>query len=250
MHILCDILVVIGMGQCICFTPMELASQLAFVHNRALASGVTFVGYSAGAAVSSPIAAYLLEEYGWRGTLLLFAGIVLHRCPIAMTIQIASLPEPKATQSFIKELIDMRLYRNKTFALFCIACIFQQSNASAFNDHIPSRVVQLGATLQEAARLPVVLFTSVTITRIMVSVVANILSTQHRPILFIVGSVIGTLASVTVVVIEGFVGGIVGSAFCGIYIGQYKHYLCYIANVSIFTSIQLFTSKQDQYKTV
>ena len=243
-HILIDILVVTGMGQCVCYTPMELASQLAFVHNRALAGGVTFLGYSAGAAVSSPVVAYLLEEYGWRGTLLLLAGIVLHRVPIAMTIQIASLEKSEFKQSFIKELIDLRLYKHKTFALFCIACIFHRSSITAFNDHIPSRVVQLGATIQEASRLPVVIFTTVTVTRIMVSIVANLLSTQHRPVFFILGSVMGTLGSVTIVVIEGFVGGIVGSAFLGLNIGMYytqythKHTNTYICIPYIWTNIQ------------
>lgn len=48
-----------------------------FNRRRGFALGVAIMGYSAAGAVMSPIALYLLNNLGWRGAYMLFAGVVL-----------------------------------------------------------------------------------------------------------------------------------------------------------------------------
>lgn len=51
-----------------------------FNKRRGIAQGIVSSGAGAGVFLIAPLKQYFLSEYGWRGTMLMFAGIVLHFC--------------------------------------------------------------------------------------------------------------------------------------------------------------------------
>ena len=213
--------VLLGFGTSLACVPIELTSQIAFKRNRALAGGLTFLGYSAGTAISSLLMAYFIENYGWRGSLLLLGGVLMHKIPIAMTIRVNKPPDQKSqTKSFTKELMDFKLYKIKRFALFCLGSVFHRASTMAFRDHNASRIIHLGSTIQQAAWLPFVTSISSTITRLLTSFGANLLAGTWRPFLFTIGSAMGTLSAVILVAVGGYTGAMVGSVFCGISTGE------------------------------
>ena len=208
--------------------PMAIVPQLAFKHNRALASGLAFLGYNIGATGSPHIVAYLIEGYGWRGTLLLMGGILMHRIPISLTIHTENKSANKETsqtlsvKSFIKELLDFSLYKNKKWVLFCMAYIIQRGTIQGFTDHNPSRIIHLGKSVHEAAWMEVVSYISGTVSKIVMAFTTNMLSSTWRPFMFTAGSMLGVLASLILVTEGGYKGAIVGAALLGVNIGMYN----------------------------
>ena len=207
--------------------PIDLAPQLAFKQNRALAGGVAFLGYNIGAIGSPHIVAYLIESYGWRGTLLLLGGILMHKIPISLTIRIENKSPHKeksqvaSVKSFTKELLDFSLYRNKKWVLFCMAYILQRGSIQGFIDHNPSRMIHLGKNVHEAAWMEAVSYISGTVSKIVMIFAANLLSSTWRPFVFTIGSILGVLASVILVTEGSYKGAIVGAALCGVNVGAY-----------------------------
>ena len=52
--------------------------QQHFVKHRSLAAGLSAAGISVGSLTSGPIIGFFIRSYGWRGTLLLMAGLALN----------------------------------------------------------------------------------------------------------------------------------------------------------------------------
>lgn len=64
-----------------------------FNRRRGLALGIAIMGYSAAGTVMSPIALFLLNNLGWRGSYLLFAAICLLVVLPAITLLVKQRPE-------------------------------------------------------------------------------------------------------------------------------------------------------------
>lgn len=57
-----------------------------FDKKRALAVGITACGAGIGSFLMTPLAAFLLDQYGWKGTNLIMAGFVLN-CAVSLVFQ-------------------------------------------------------------------------------------------------------------------------------------------------------------------
>ena len=60
------------------YVPAVVVVGFYFDKWRALANGITSSGSGVGTFVFSPLFSYLIDEYTWKGAMLLLAGIVLH----------------------------------------------------------------------------------------------------------------------------------------------------------------------------
>lgn len=69
-----------GLGMSLCIVTAVVSIAFWFEKKRTIALGLAASGTGFGTAVLSPIATYFLENYGWRGTLLIFAGIFANMC--------------------------------------------------------------------------------------------------------------------------------------------------------------------------
>ncbi len=67
-----------GFGVSMIYLPSILAVGFYFEKKRALANGITQSGSGIGAFLYSPLTDYLQYHFGWKGALLIMAGIVLH----------------------------------------------------------------------------------------------------------------------------------------------------------------------------
>ena len=63
--------VVGGIGFGLVYVPAVIAVGFYFEKKRALATGIAVCGSGVGTFVFAPLNTFLLEEYGWRGTLLI-----------------------------------------------------------------------------------------------------------------------------------------------------------------------------------
>ena len=74
------------MGYGLSYTACVVAVNLFFGKKRALAMGIVLAGCSIGAMVHPLICQSLIDRYGWRGTMLIYSGIILHTCPAALLL--------------------------------------------------------------------------------------------------------------------------------------------------------------------
>jgi len=72
--------VIAGFGLGLCYVTAVVSVCQWFEKHRALATGLGACGTGFGTTVYAPMTQYFIEEYGWRGTVLLLAGTFLNMC--------------------------------------------------------------------------------------------------------------------------------------------------------------------------
>lgn len=66
-----------GLGFGLIYLPAIVSVTMYFEKKRSLATGIAVCGSGFGTFIFAPIISKLLEQYGWRGSLLILAGMVL-----------------------------------------------------------------------------------------------------------------------------------------------------------------------------
>ncbi|XP_068833889.1 monocarboxylate transporter 6 isoform X2 [Capricornis sumatraensis] len=69
-----------GLGMCFSFQSSITVLGLYFTRWRVLANALASAGVSLGITLWPLLSRYLLEDLGWRGTFLIFGGVLLHCC--------------------------------------------------------------------------------------------------------------------------------------------------------------------------
>ena len=109
-------LIISGIGLVFSATPIDVAIPLVFGESRALAVGISFLGLRTGYAIGPMAAERLLYHFGLRGTLLLMAGIVLHRVPLSLLIwcpqDVQKTAQHPIAPCSLKGILNFRLFRN------------------------------------------------------------------------------------------------------------------------------------------
>ena len=224
-----------GLGFCISTLPSAVIILHHFSANRTLASGLATLGFSAGNIVGPRITEFLLEHYGWKGTLLILSALVANRAPIGLTLWPPSKPhcnkDPKANHtvnkpkkscgSVLKGFVDFSLFKHKLFSLFCVGSLLQRFYITAFINHLPSYSIYKGFSLDQAASLSSLLFISQTTTRLVFSFVSNMRCIHHLA-QYTVGTLIGS-CSILVLLLGGTYQTLLAAALvAGLYLGEWN----------------------------
>lgn len=69
-----------GLGLCLCYVTAVVSIAYWFDKKRTLATGLGACGTGIGTFLYAPMTQYSIEEYGWRGTVLLLAGTFFNFC--------------------------------------------------------------------------------------------------------------------------------------------------------------------------
>jgi len=72
-----------GLGISLIYLPSIVIISVYFERRRALATGMAVCGTGVGTIVFAPLVEFLSELYGWRGTLLIEAALLLNCCVCA-----------------------------------------------------------------------------------------------------------------------------------------------------------------------
>ncbi|XP_035683177.1 monocarboxylate transporter 13-like [Branchiostoma floridae] len=86
--------VLTGFGSSLAFIPSMSMVGKYFDKKRAIANGIAFSGVSVGNIVFPLIFTYLIEEYGWRGSFLIAAGVMLNITAFAALLRPIQLAVP------------------------------------------------------------------------------------------------------------------------------------------------------------
>ncbi|XP_071106596.1 monocarboxylate transporter 9-like [Haliotis cracherodii] len=69
---------VAGVGMSFCYVTTVVIVAFYFEQKRALATGLAVCGSGIGTFIIAPLTEYLIDEYGWRGTVLILGGVLLN----------------------------------------------------------------------------------------------------------------------------------------------------------------------------
>ncbi len=75
---MCFLLVVLGMGFGLMYLPAIVIVGFYFDKKRALATGLAVCGSGIGTMIFAPLSRILLDNYGWKGSYVIIAGIILN----------------------------------------------------------------------------------------------------------------------------------------------------------------------------
>ena len=95
--------IISGLGLAMVYVPAVVVVAFYFEKRRALATGLAVSGSGIVTFVFAPLTEYLIDQYGWRGTLLIQAGLLLNICVCGACFR--PLEAPKEGKQERKELL-------------------------------------------------------------------------------------------------------------------------------------------------
>ncbi|XP_041363584.1 monocarboxylate transporter 14-like [Gigantopelta aegis] len=98
--------VLAGLGFCFVYVPSHVMSGLYFDKHRSLATGVATAGSGLGNTVMPIFIAYLIEEYSWKGSLLILAGLCFNLFVFAALL--SPLPPNTTMELIVQEDVKER----------------------------------------------------------------------------------------------------------------------------------------------
>lgn len=101
-----------GFGFGMIYLPAVVAVGYYFETKRSLATGIAVCGSGFGTFVFAPLATYLLGQYGWKNSLLIFAGMILNCAIFGAMMRPLKYPKKKK----VKPLMQ-RMYEEKQMQL-------------------------------------------------------------------------------------------------------------------------------------
>ncbi|XP_013386020.1 monocarboxylate transporter 9 [Lingula anatina] len=171
-----------------CFASVFIVG-LSFERRRSLAMGISIAGIGAGMMTQPYIIEYLVETYGWRGSLLIQSGFllqtmsigaVLHELPpryqdIPVVATEDTTPKPK--------IIDFTIFLSFSYVLLCINNFLFCVGLSVVMVHLPHVADVLDFSHKQGAFLLVVIGISNTIGRVLQGVIVSVSCVKCSPTL-------------------------------------------------------------------
>ncbi|XP_064650207.1 monocarboxylate transporter 13-like [Lineus longissimus] len=172
----------VGTGISLQLVPTMVLVQFYFEKRRALAVAIVRTGSGVGSLVLPPIVQLLIDEYSWRGAMILLAGFALQGCVIGALLR----PNAKSTMSKISNIRDRQSLSLRETIMSNLAhfkdCRFLMCSLVQFSEGVhsviyyyllPDRVVGFGFTSDQAAFFLFLTGVSSTITRLATGVLTN-----------------------------------------------------------------------------
>ena len=98
-----------GIGYCLLYVPSHTMSGLYYDKHRSLATGVATAGSGLGGIVFPNLVQYLIDEYGWRGSLLLVAGLNMNTFIFSALLRDSPMQKAqKAKEKLFIQLDDLK----------------------------------------------------------------------------------------------------------------------------------------------
>ncbi|XP_078604193.1 monocarboxylate transporter 2-like [Branchiostoma floridae x Branchiostoma japonicum] len=120
-HLYITVGVLVGLGSSLAMFPSLSLVGKYFDKKRAVANGIAFSGVGVGNIAFPLIFTYLIEEYGWRGSFLIAAGVMLNITAFAALLRPIQLAMPTVSESLSPppvntEVETFHAYVNEAFS--------------------------------------------------------------------------------------------------------------------------------------
>lgn len=171
--------------------------QQYFTKRRSLASGITMTGFSISTLVIPPFTRWLLDLYGWRGALIILAG--LHIEGVFLSALLRPLPHRRVrnvtTQRhrdshlvtyLCKQLFDVSLLKDMRFMLYGFGTLCSAIGIVTFLNHFVNRARSVHIEKYHATYLMSIYGVSSCVFRVVFGFVGN-MRCINRTIMYGVG---------------------------------------------------------------
>ncbi|CAD5111291.1 DgyrCDS612 [Dimorphilus gyrociliatus] len=206
------LIIVLGLSQglgtsCLYITPYVIVAQW-FDRKRSVALSVVSFGMGFGMLAWSPIAAFFIDMYFWRGALLIIAGIFLNGMVLGLLLIQPPSTKPKkmldAKQGFIK-LFDRRLLRNKEFIFVMFAFLFVFFGHNSIYAFLPKRTADFGTSRVQASLT--ITFANIVscICRLLIGFLTE-LKYFDKMVMFILSIFVAGVSTIMTIFVENFIG--------------------------------------------
>lgn len=146
-----------GFGFGLIYLPAIVSVTMYFEKYRSLATGIAVCGSGLGTFIFSPLSGYLIEEYGWRGTMLIIGGITLNCIIFGATFKPLQAVPSSRKDSLVDvkengEIIPLQTKKSDNFlqlpenTLSRSHSVGQQINGTYSNDSIHSKLPSIDST--------------------------------------------------------------------------------------------------------
>lgn len=124
-----------GLGFALCYSPAIAMVGKYFSRRKALAYGIAMSGSGIGTFILAPVVQLLIEQFSWRGALLILGGFVLNLCVCGALMRPITLKEDHTTpeQNHVcrtqkEDFKRVSPYSSltKEWAQTCLCCCLQQ----------------------------------------------------------------------------------------------------------------------------
>lgn len=92
-HLYLTLGVLTGLGFALCYSPAVAMVGKYFSRRKALAYGIAMSGSGIGIFILAPVVQFLIEQFSWRGALLILGGFVLNLCVCGALMRPLTLKE-------------------------------------------------------------------------------------------------------------------------------------------------------------
>ncbi|XP_012910212.1 monocarboxylate transporter 12 [Mustela putorius furo] len=96
-HLYLTLGVLTGLGFALCYSPAIAMVGKYFSRRKALAYGIAMSGSGIGTFILAPVVQLLIEQFSWRGALLILGGFVLNLCVCGALMRPITLKEEQMT---------------------------------------------------------------------------------------------------------------------------------------------------------
>lgn len=198
-----------------------------FLVRRPLANGLAMAGSPVFLSILAPLNQYLLDMYGWRGTLLILGGLMLNCCAAGALMRPVELPHATSPEmekepifsrcvKNVRSILDMSILKDRGFLIYIIGNVMFFFGAYAPFLFMAEYAVSQGVDEYSAAfLLSIVGFVDI-FTRPTTGLVAN--CKQIRPriqYLFSFAVILNGLSHLVFPPLEGYVYLVIYAAFFG-----------------------------------
>ncbi|XP_050403994.1 monocarboxylate transporter 12 isoform X2 [Patella vulgata] len=135
-----------GIGFGLACSPSIVAVEKCFVAGRVSALSVVVGGIGAGIITFPVIIRFLLEQYAWKGTMLILAGVALNLCVCGALMK--SNPDDKEVR--LLPLLSCLPLRHPLFHGMCIANLFWSFGSTVIYMYLPSYAMAKGTDFESA----------------------------------------------------------------------------------------------------
>ncbi|EHB02955.1 Monocarboxylate transporter 12 [Heterocephalus glaber] len=168
-HLYLTLGVLTGLGFALCYSPAIAMVGKYFSRRKALAYGIAMSGSGIGTFVLAPVVQLLIEEFSWRGALLILGGFVLNLCvcgalmrPITLKEEHSSPEQNRVCRTQKEDCKRASPYSSLTkewaktcryFVVFAMSVLFMAYGCSPLFVYLVPYALSVGVSHQQAAFL-------------------------------------------------------------------------------------------------
>ncbi|XP_078616542.1 monocarboxylate transporter 13-like [Branchiostoma floridae x Branchiostoma japonicum] len=179
-HLIITIGLITGFGNSLMLSPSLVMVGNYFHKRHATANGIAISGSGVSLFILSPLFQFLIDEFGWKGALLIFSGIVLNGCVCGALLRPLRLKDAgkdgeneeedeeaadssktcKAIIPFchkVLKMFDVTLLKSRPFLVYSLSLFGLTLGNSMIFVHLVAHAQGLGVEKTQAAFLPSIL---------------------------------------------------------------------------------------------